>query len=357
MSYLTDFNAKTQSPAQKPDILATKLSNHHNPKGGFINTADDFNDNAAILPLLIRYATEKKVDAIPQHAIPVQPVTKAQLNDLKSDTIIRLGHSSLFMLLNGKKWLIDPVFSERASPFSFIGPKRFHQPPIALKDLPNIDGVLISHDHYDHLDEASIKHLAQTVKHFVVPLGVDKHLKKWQVPAANIHALDWWQSITIDNITLTATPTQHFSGRGLFDKNETLWASYAIKTPQSTLFFSGDSGYFDGFKTIGERFGPFDITMVETGAYDKDWANIHMTPEQSLQAHIDLKGRHMLPIHNGTFDLAFHAWYEPFNRITQLAHQANVPILTPVMGQAVTINKLPQTRDWWNPYMAGKAIK
>ncbi|WP_298776361.1 MBL fold metallo-hydrolase [uncultured Shewanella sp.] len=354
MSYLTNLNVETPSSIQNSGIPSSDISNHHNPKGGFINTANDFNDNTAILPLLIRYATEKRIDAIPEHVIPVQSVTQSQLNNMKSDTIIRLGHSSLFMQLNGQKWLIDPVFSDRASPFSFIGPKRFHQPPIALSDLPDIDGILISHDHYDHLDEASIKFLAQKVKHFVVPLGVDHHLKKWQVPTNTIHALDWWQSITLDGITLTATPTQHFSGRGLFDKNETLWASYVIKTPDSSLFFSGDSGYFDGFKAIGERFGPFDITMIETGAYDKDWADIHMTPEQSLQAHIDLKGRNMLPIHNGTFDLAFHAWYEPFNRIAQLAHQAHVPLLTPIMGQAITVNKLPQTKEWWNTFVPSK---
>ncbi len=347
MSHLTSPQAESINRDQHSPFQNVRT--HHNPKGGFFNTATDFNNSTPILPLLMRYATEKKIDSIPDNTIPIQAVTKEQLNNLQTDTLIRLGHSSLFMQLNGQKWLIDPVFSDRASPFSFIGPKRFHQPPIALNDLPNIDGILISHDHYDHLDEASIKALARKTKHFVVPLGVDTYLKKWKVPAEAIHVLDWWQSITINDVTLTATPTQHFSGRGLFDKNETLWASYVIKTPKSSLFFSGDSGYFDGFKTIGDRFGPFDITMIETGAYDKDWANIHMTPEQSLQAHKDLKGSNMLPIHNGTFDLAFHAWYEPFNRITQLAKQAKVPLLTPIMGQEVTLNNLPTTLDWWTP--------
>lgn len=347
MSHLTDPQVNSAAFHQGTGQKNVKVITHHNIKGGFINTDEAFDDSTAILPLLIRYATEKKVDAVPHHAIPVQTVTKTQLNNLTSDTLIRLGHSSLFMQINGQKWLIDPVFSERASPFSFIGPKRFHQPPITLEDLPQIDGVIISHDHYDHLDEASIKFLAQNTKHFVVPLGVDKHLKKWHVPSQAIHALDWWQSVQLDDLTLTATPTQHFSGRGLFDKNETLWASYVIKSPDSTLFFSGDSGYFDGFKAIGERYGPFDITMIETGAYDKDWANIHMTPEQSLQAHIDLKGNKMMPIHNGTFDLAFHAWYEPLNRISQLAKQAHISILTPMMGQAVSLTAIPDTHAWW----------
>lgn len=151
------------------------------------------------------------------------------------------------MKIGGKKWLIDPVFSDRASPFSFAGPKRFHQPPIHLESLPEIDGVMISHDHYDHLDEASIRHLSKTVKHFVVPLGVDKHLKKWNVASKNIHILDWWQSVNIDNVRITATPSQHFSARSIFDKNETLWASYVIDSDNSKIFFSGDSGYFEGF--------------------------------------------------------------------------------------------------------------
>jgi len=180
-----------------------------------------------------------------------------------------------------------------------------------------------------------------------VPVGVDKHLKKWQVDAKNIHVLDWWQSVTIDNVSITATPTQHFSGRGLFDKNETLWASYVIKSANSNLYFSGDSGYFDGFKQIGERLGPFDLTMIETGAYDKDWASIHMTPEQSLQAHVDLQGRQMMPIHNGTFDLAFHSWYEPLERISELAQASGVPLLTPVMGQRVATSSANKTAPWW----------
>lgn len=338
--------------ASNSDILVQseqENTTHHKPKGGFYNTGADFKDDTEILPLLKRYITETRTDATPVNAIPVAAITAAQLSQLPldSDTVIRLGHSSIFAQLSGQKWLIDPVFSERASPFSFMGPKRFHQPPISLAELPQIDGVMISHDHYDHLDEASIKYLAKTVPHFVVPLGVEKHLQKWGIAAERIHSLDWWQSVTVDAVTLTATPTQHFSGRGLFDKNETLWASYVIESSNSKLFFSGDSGYFSGFKQIGERFGPFDLTMIETGAYDKDWAYIHMTPEQSLQAHVDLEGKQMMPIHNGTFDLAFHSWYEPLERITALAQAARIPLVTPIMGQVVSVNDIPSTTAWW----------
>lgn len=345
--------ATTQSNAGL--VETTKISaTHHLADGGYINTAKDFTEDTAILPLLLRYATEKRVDSLPKNAIPVIEQTAHSLEQLprEQDTVIRLGHSSIFIQIAGQRWLIDPVFSDRASPFSFAGPKRFHQAPISLNELPDIDGVIISHDHYDHLDKQTIKTLADKIAHFVVPLGVDSHLKKWGVSTDKITSLDWWQSVTIADVTFTATPTQHFSGRGLFDKNQTLWASYVITSPNSKLYFSGDSGYFDGFKEIGERFGPFDLTMVETGAYDKDWPTIHMTPEQSLQAHIDLKGRQMMPIHNGTFDLAFHSWYEPLERITALAATENVKLVTPIMGQVVALDtQVESSQAWWREVM------
>ena len=328
---------------------------HHNANGGFLNTAPDFKADTPILPLLVRYIREERADAEPMNPIPLSPLTTTQLEQLplSSDSLIRLGHSSIYLQVSGQRWLIDPVFSERASPFSFAGPKRFHQPPISLAQLPKIDGVMISHDHYDHLDKASIKYLAENVKHFVVPLGVSAHLQDWGVKAERIHSLDWWQSVTIDDVKITATPTQHFSGRGLFDKNQTLWASYVIESNNSKLFFSGDSGYFSGFKEIGDRFGPFDITMIETGAYDKDWATIHMTPDESLQAHKDLRGKHMMPIHNGTFDLAFHSWYEPLERISALAQAAEVPLVTPIMGQIINVNDIANTPSWWTSLYNG----
>ncbi|WP_235375449.1 MBL fold metallo-hydrolase [Shewanella sp. cp20] len=322
---------------------------HHKPDGGYQNTAANFTENSGMGTILMRYLTETRVDASPSKAIPLMSLTRERLSTLPDtqDSVIRLGHSSILLKISGQTWLIDPVFSNRASPFSFIGPKRFHQPPISLTDLPEIDGVLISHDHYDHLDEASIKQLHHKVRRFIVPLGVEQHLFRWGVTRDKVQSLDWWQSVTLDDIYITATPTQHFSGRGLLDKNQTLWASYVIQSDKSKLFFSGDSGYFDGFKAIGERFGPFDLTMIETGAYDKDWPSIHMTPEQSLQAHLDLGGRQMMPIHNGTFDLAFHSWYEPLERIATLAADADTPLVTPVVGQILDIHNTPESVAWW----------
>lgn len=315
--------------------------------------------------ILARYITEKRVDVEPKKAIPLQKITSEILAALPDDqmTVFRLGHSSFLLKANGKYWLIDPVFSERASPFSFIGPKRFHQPPITIESLPNIEGVILSHNHYDHLDKSATKALANKVNRFLVPLGVGNELLDWGVDQSQILEFDWWESTIISGIEFTFAPTQHFSGRGLTDGNETLWGSWAIKDSRAddqknrqensqiddhqSIFYSGDSGYFAGFKEIGERLGPFDLTIIETGAYDKDWPDVHMTPEQSLQTHIDVGGKKMLPAHNGTFDLAFHAWYEPLVKITELAQNNNVDLITPIVGEPVNIKTSQSNIAWW----------
>ncbi|MEH6576840.1 MAG: MBL fold metallo-hydrolase [Amphritea sp.] len=296
-----------------------------------------------------RFMFAKPANATPAQAVPLVSLTPQQLVDDNSQqtAVYRLGHSSLLLALAGDFWLIDPVFSERASPFSWAGPKRFHEVPIDPDQLPPLQGVIISHDHYDHLDKETIARLAKRAKHFIVPLGVGQYLREWGVNDSQIIELDWWQDTVVNGVQLTATPAQHFSGRGLGDRNSTLWASWVIKTDTQSLFFSGDSGYFDGFKEIGERLGPFDLTMIENGAYDKDWPDVHMTPEQTLQAHIDLRGRALMPVHNGTFDLALHAWYEPFERITDLAWNASVNLVTPKIGERVLVGEPRQNSLWW----------
>jgi L-ascorbate metabolism protein UlaG (beta-lactamase superfamily) len=228
-----------------------------------------------------------------------------------------------------------------------MGPKRFHQPPIALHDLPPIRGVILSHDHYDHLDRASIQYLATTAEVFLTPLGVGDRLIDWGVDATKVHQLDWWESIDIDGLQMTATPAQHFSGRGLFDGNRTLWASWVIVDDTLRVFFSGDTGYFDGFKAIGERLGPFNITLLETGAYDAQWPYVHMQPEQTVQAHQDLRGDWLMPIHNGTFDLAMHGWQEPFERVTALATERGIALATPRMGERLDLTAPHTGKRWW----------
>ncbi|QHI97790.1 hydrolase [Xylophilus rhododendri] len=304
------------------------------------------------LKIIWRFAFRKPRDTVPAQAIPVQPLSAAQLQAAPNGSLYRLGHSTMLLKLAGGFWLTDPVFSERASPVQWAGPRRFHAPPIDLDELPPIEGVILSHDHYDHLDHAAILALAPKVRHFVVPLGVGERLVAWGVDASKVQQLDWWQSTEVAGVRLVATPARHFSGRSLRDRDRTLWASWVILADGLRLFFSGDTGYHAGFAEIGQRHGPFDVTMVETGAYDPLWPDVHMQPEESLQAHLDLRGHTLLPIHNGTFDLALHAWNDPFDRIVALAEARGVPVLTPTMGEPVLLSHPEPTARWWRPLTA-----
>lgn len=297
----------------------------------------------------------KPKNTVPHAAIPVHRLTRAELDAAPDRSLYRLGHSTLLMKLRGHWWLTDPVFSLRASPVQWAGPKRFHAPPIALDELPPIRGVLISHDHYDHLDKAAIKALARKVDVFLVPLGVDARLRAWGVPAEKLRRFDWWQETTLDGVRLVFTPTQHFSGRGIGDGNRTLWGSWVIDDGTRRIYFSGDSGYFKGFAEIGRRFGPFDMTLMETGASNTQWPYVHMQPEQTVQAHRDLRGGWLLPIHNGTFDLAMHAWFEPFERVLAIAGAQGIPVATPIMGERIGIDAPHAGKRWWRAVMTREA--
>lgn len=304
--------------------------------------------------LLKRSLFDKKETTIPHKEIPLELVTPTQLEKLPQHqtSVLRLGHSTILIKIENQFWLLDPVFGERASPFSFAGPKRFHQAPIDIENLPEIEGVIISHNHYDHMDEYSIKKLKGKVKHFYMPIGNAAQIKAWGIESHQITELDWWQEVNVGPVMIAATPAQHFSGRGLGDRDKALWSSWVIKSDNSSIFFSGDTGYFSGFKTIGEKYGPFDLTMIETGAYDEEWPEVHMTPQQSSQAHKDLNGRKFLPVHNGTFDLAFHSWTDPFEQVVNIANQEWIDLLTPKMGQVITLHdddSVDKARDlfWW----------
>jgi len=299
------------------------------------------------LAILWRFAFNKPANTVPRQAIPVQALSRAALLAAPDTSLWRLGHSTMLLKIDGGFWLTDPVFSLRASPLQFLGPKRFHAPPISIEELPPIRGVILSHDHYDHLDKAAVLALAAKTECFIAPLGVGEILRGWGLPAGKLQELDWWHSTRVGGLQLHATPAQHFSGRGLRDGNRTLWCSWVLEHADFKLFFSGDSGYFPGFKAIGERHGPFDLSLVETGAYNEDWPDIHMHPEQSLQAHIDLGARVMMPMHNGTFDLSLHAWDEPFERISALALAQDLTLTTPQMGERVDIKAPPAVQAWW----------
>lgn len=299
------------------------------------------------LAIVWRVLTQKPDTTVPRQPVPVQALSAARIAQAPDASLFRLGHSTLLLKLGGAWWLTDPVFSERASPVQWLGPKRFHAPPLSIEELPAIKGVILSHDHFDHLDREAIMRLAPKVEVFVTPLGVGDRLIAWGVDRAKVRQLNWWQETSVDAIQLIATPAQHFSGRGLFDGDRSLWASWVIAVGDLKLFFSGDTGYHSDFKTIGDRFGPFDMTFLETGAYDLQWADVHMQPEQTLQAHLDLKGRWLLPVHNGTFDLAMHAWHEPFDRIQSLAEHHGVALATPEMGEILSLKQPHGGRLWW----------
>jgi L-ascorbate metabolism protein UlaG (beta-lactamase superfamily) len=289
----------------------------------------------------------KPEGTVPRRPIPLRTIDRAELDAAPDRSLYRLGHSTMLMKLRGRYWLTDPVFSERASPVMWAGPARFHAPPISIDELPPIAGVILSHNHYDHLDYAAVLKLAAKTERFIAPLGVGDQLVAWGIDASRVEQLDWWQSTEVHGLRLTATPAQHFSGRGLRDSDSSLWASWVIQDDDLRVFFSGDSGYFDGFRKIGEAYGPFDLTLMETGAYDERWAFVHMQPEETLQAHLDLRGRCLLPIHNGTFDLALHPWEEPFERIVALAAEKQVPLTTPMMGERVDMRAPGGVTPWW----------
>ncbi|MGH8147552.1 MAG: MBL fold metallo-hydrolase [Rhodanobacteraceae bacterium] len=295
---------------------------------------------------------EKPGNTRPRAPIPVRKLTRAELDTAPDRSLYRLGHSTLLIKLRGCWWLTDPVFSRRASPFQWFGPKRFHAPPIAIDELPPIRGVILSHDHYDHLDKAAIEALAGKVELFLTPLGVGDRLIDWGIARDKVRQFDWWQGTEVDGVHFTATPAQHFSGRGLRDGNRTLWASWVIDDGERRVFFSGDGGYFAGFAEIGRRFGPFDLTLMETGAYNVEWPYVHMQPEQTVQAHGDLRGRWLMPIHNGTFDLSMHPWFEPFERVLALANTRGIAIATPVMGERFDINAPHAGERWWRGVVA-----
>lgn len=322
-----------------------------------VKTQTKVQDGSANLARIIwRALTQKVQDKKPLVGFPVH---KPDLSG-SHDILLKISHSTVLMRLDGQYVLTDPVFSKRASPIQFVGPKRFHCLPLSIAELPRLDVVAISHDHYDHLDKDSIKALAAKTAMFVVPTGVDKHLLRFGVNVNKITVLAWWQQVKLGSLTLHATPAQHFSGRGLFDKNQTSWASFVLESAKRKIFFSGDSGYFAGFAEIGKRFGGFDLSLIETGAYDELWPDIHMQPEQSLRAHLDLQASYMLPIHNSSFDLAMHAWYEPLQRLAVAAEAYKVPLITPQFGAVLDLTQLNQAQQhhhfWWQTFMSPEAL-
>jgi L-ascorbate metabolism protein UlaG (beta-lactamase superfamily) len=287
----------------------------------------------------------------PPAPMPVVQVDAATLKAAPPASGLRafwIGHASVYVEVDGVRLLIDPIFSAYASPFE-IGPRRFHPPPIALGELPPIDAVLITHDHYDHLDMHTVQQLAQRGSLFVVPLGIGAHLQAWGVPEAQIRDLAWWEEVALKGVRIVSTPSRHYSGRGLTDKDATLWGSWSVIGPSHRFHATGDTGYSDHFARIGERLGPFDMAFVKIGAYGpgRPWLDIHMSAEDAVRAHRDLRARRMFPVHWGTFNLAFHDWNEPIQRALAAAAASRVELVTPRVGEMVDADRPFESTRWF----------
>jgi L-ascorbate metabolism protein UlaG (beta-lactamase superfamily) len=268
-----------------------------------------------------------------------------------------LGHSTLLIEIDGVRVLTDPVWGPRASPSRLAGPKRFQPVPITLRNFPDVDLVVVSHDHYDHLDCPTIRELAKRPVPFVTSLGVGAHLEAWGVPPERITELDWWESYALEgrDFTVTAAPSQHFSGRALNDRNATAWSSFAIRSPRHAVFFSGDTGLTREYASIRDRLGPFDLVMLEIGAFHPSWGDIHLGPHNALEAFALLGGGRLLPIHWGTFALALHPWDEPIEQLTALAPGRGARLLVPRLGEPVEPAQVDEVVAWWRGVDAGGA--
>lgn len=287
---------------------------------------------------------------VPSCHLPAVEDVKARLAKPVSSglRVTWLGHSTTLVELDGTTILTDPMFSERASPSSIVGPKRFHPPPLALEDLPHVDAVVVSHDHYDHMDMVSLQALAKKGVPIHVGLGAGAHLEAWGVPSAQIHELEWWQERKLPNgLVIASTPARHFTGRRGFGNNRVLWSSWTFIGPAHRVFFSGDTGLTEQFEQVKEKYGPFDLSMLEIGQWHPAWGAIHLGPRGALEAHAMLGATHLLPIHWATFELGLHAWSEPPETLVTEAAKTNVSVVSPMLGEPIEPLAGEKGSTWW----------
>lgn len=339
---------RAPSEAQKAEYSKTELFKD----GIFVNT----NPVAMKIEVwkTIKVLLNAHPNSTPQENIAVQKIDSANIMAY-NDTLPRLtwfGHSSFLLEIGGKKILLDPMLSEVPAPHPWLGGSRYSKElPIEIEKLPFIDAVIFSHDHYDHLDYETIQKIKEKVGHYFVPLAVGNHLQEWGVETTKITEMKWWEETKFEGLNIVCTPARHFSGRGLFDRFSTLWASWVIQSANSNIFFSGDGGYDSHFKEIGNKYGPFDIALMECGQYNKQWADIHMMPEETAQAAVDVQAKLFMPIHWGAFTLAVHSWIDPIVRSKRKAAELNMPITTPQIGAPFIIGKHPfPVESWWERY-------
>lgn len=347
-------DAESQARIQKSKAFDTASGLFHNLEPTQLSTSDTEAQPMTLTSWMSNYFLP------PRGKNPSEPLPSKTLDvrELKDGSLVWFGHSSVLFQTAGKRFLVDPVFY-RATPLPFGGQPFRQQHPTLPSHLPAVDAVLLSHDHYDHLDMRTIREISGKVGHFYVPLGVKAHLQRWGIPPDRITELDWEESATLDDVQITLMWSRHFSGRTFDGRNRTLWGSWVVKSPGFSLFFNGDSGYGRHFAEIGKRHGPFDVVLMENGAYNGNWAQIHMKPEQSVQAALDVRARLVMPIHWGKYDLAFHDWREPIERFMaeyqkQMQSGSTLPtfdgkpmkLATPLLGEVFSIGEPPQ-RTWW----------
>lgn len=304
------------------------------------------------LPGLIKDNLSGRGKRDPKQELPLQEFSKSAWAEGDNDfRYVWFGHSTGLLRLSGKNFMIDPMFGQDASPIGPFRTKRYsHNAIQQIEKLPEIDAVFISHDHYDHLDYESIVKIKEKVQHFYVPLGVKRHLLRWEVAENKITEMDWWDEVSIGATQITFVPARHFSGRGPFDRGESLWGGWSFIDPQQRIFWSGDGGYDTHFKLIGEKLGPFDLAFVECGQYNKLWHHIHMYPEESVQAAIDVKARAAMPIHWGAFTLALHHWKDPAQRFLTEAKKQKLKVVTPKLGLIQKAGQGNGQSPWWTNY-------
>ena len=285
----------------------------------------------------------------PRVAIPIEPRVAADFAAPPRSglRVTWLGHSTTILEIDGARLLIDPMWSERASPLAFTGPRRFFPPPLPIDELPPVDAIVLSHDHYDHLDAAFVRAVSSRGLRWIVPLAVGRHLGRWGVAAADVEELDWWETTRVGGVTLTSTPARHFSGRALGGTDRTLWSGWTFTGPARRVYYAGDTAMQHEFAEIGERLGPFDLSMFEVGAYDRLWPDVHIGPEQALHAHRLVRGDAFLPLHWGTFDLAMHGWTEPVERVLAAAERDGVRVLVPRPRQMIEPAHAGPPERWW----------
>ncbi|MEH7545245.1 MBL fold metallo-hydrolase [Neobacillus vireti] len=332
------------NPSKEQKEVYSKFKNYADGKF-FYEGSTKFNGNESNISI----STSARKVRNPSGQVPVSEIDWNKINS-KEDSLTWFGHSAFLLSIDNKKILIDPMLGPIASPVSFVGSKRYSEDMLdMIEEMPPIDAVFITHDHYDHLDYQSIKKLKSKVGHFFVPYGVSNHLIRWGVAKEKITELNWWDETESHGLTIALTPTKHFSGRELFNRDTTLWGGWVILGKQTRFFTSGDGGYDAHFKKIGKKYGPFDIALIEGGQYDRRWSWAHMFPEQSVQANIDVKGKYMMLMHWGAFTLANHGWTEPIERALKAAKKNDVNLIAPQIGETVQLDGrlyIPVS-SWW----------